>query len=68
MKTHRLDKQHIQRLILFAEHLQKCKLEDYPMEDYCTHNKAPYVITDAGISFICFPFIYAELPNAFPVT
>ncbi|HWZ21114.1 MAG TPA: hypothetical protein VNW06_00590 [Cytophagaceae bacterium] len=58
-------KEHLQRLICFAEHLAQCKSDGYGMEDYRGYKKAPIIVTQRGVSFICFPFIYQELPNAF---
>jgi hypothetical protein len=65
-RTNKLSKKHIHKLILFAEHLKKCKLKDYYMEDFCTDNKIPHFLTNAEVVFMTYPFIYLELPNVFP--
>ncbi|HXD91773.1 MAG TPA: hypothetical protein VNX01_01095 [Bacteroidia bacterium] len=61
-------KPHKQRLTLLASRLKECR-QDYPFiagEYYHTDNKAPYIVTEAGISFMCFPVVYALLAEVFP--
>jgi hypothetical protein len=53
-KKQKFERCHFLRIILFAEHLEKCKPEDYPMEFYCDNECMPYILND-GI-------IYRELP------
>ncbi len=65
-RKNKLSDLHINRLILFAEHLQQCKREDYYLEEYSKNCRPPHMATNIGIVFITFPFVYQELPNVFP--
>jgi hypothetical protein len=62
-------KPHRQRLTLLAERLQSCQPQDYSFiigEYYQRDNKVPYMITDEGVGFMCFPFVYKLLSDIFP--
>jgi hypothetical protein len=61
-RKRKVEKCHFLRIFLFAEHLSRCRLEDYPaMEYYCDNERMPYILNDGILGFISFPYIYHEL-------
>ncbi|HKC69278.1 MAG TPA: hypothetical protein VKG26_13665, partial [Bacteroidia bacterium] len=63
-RKRKFSKLHYLRLLLFAQHLEKCRLEDYPMDYYWeSHSqRAPYIINyDTRVAFLCFPYVLHEM-------
>jgi hypothetical protein len=63
-RKRKFSKCHFLRIFLFAQHLETCRLEDYPMENYWKNHgqRAPYIIDYNGrFIFLTFPYVIREL-------
>jgi hypothetical protein len=64
-KKPKLEPLQIERLILLAEHLKKCRLQDY--SEYPHNNRKPFYFTVGREVLFRFPvFIYEALSDLFP--
>lgn len=65
-KKQQFNQDHIYRLLVLAEHFEKerLKIDFSKLSDF--EPPLPYILTQEGVTFTCFPFLYTELPKLFP--
>lgn len=65
MKKRIPNKLQLQRIILLAEHLKNAKPQEYPVDQYCIKNKAPYYLYESGLEFKFPKFVYSAMEDVF---